>query len=86
MPDPQEPVLTVDELLAALDAVTIEDVNGLAQELWRPERMSAAGVGGDELPEDREDLPLALVSELGVCRHRSAITCKIMRVIVTEGD
>ncbi len=42
------PLLTVDELLAALDAVTLEEVNGLAQELWRPERMSAAGVGGDE--------------------------------------
>jgi hypothetical protein len=23
-------------------------VNELAQELWRPERLSAAGVGGDE--------------------------------------
>jgi predicted Zn-dependent peptidase len=42
------PLLTVDELLAALDAVTLEDVNELAQELWLPERMSAAGVGGDE--------------------------------------
>jgi predicted Zn-dependent peptidase len=42
------PLLTVDELLAAFDAVTIDDVNGLAKELWVPERMSAAGVGGDE--------------------------------------
>ena len=42
------PVLTVDEVLAAFDAVTLEDVNTLAQELWQPERMSAAGVGGDE--------------------------------------
>jgi predicted Zn-dependent peptidase len=42
------PLLTVDELLAALDAVTLDDVNGLAKELWQPERMSAAGVGGDE--------------------------------------
>ena len=42
------PLLTVDEVLAAFDAVTLEDVNGLARELWRPERMSAAGVGGDE--------------------------------------
>ena len=42
------PLLTVDELLAAFDAVTLEDVNGLAQQLWQPERMSAAGVGGDE--------------------------------------
>ena len=42
------PLLTVDELLAAFDAVTLDDVNGLAKELWLPERMSAAGVGGDE--------------------------------------
>ena len=42
------PLLTVDELLAAFDAVTLDDVNGLARELWQPERMSAAGVGGDE--------------------------------------
>jgi predicted Zn-dependent peptidase len=42
------PVLTVDELLAAFDAVTLNDVNALAKELWQPERMSAAGVGGDE--------------------------------------
>jgi predicted Zn-dependent peptidase len=42
------PLLTVDEVLAAFDAVTLEDVNTLAQELWQPERMSAAGVGGDE--------------------------------------
>jgi predicted Zn-dependent peptidase len=42
------PLLTVDELLARFDAVTIDDVISLAHELWRPDRMSAAGVGGDE--------------------------------------
>ena len=42
------PLLTVDELLAAFDAVTLDDVNDLARELWVPERLSAAGVGGDE--------------------------------------
>jgi len=42
------PLLTVDEVLAAYDAVSAEDVHELAQELWRPERMSAAGVGADE--------------------------------------
>ena len=40
------PLLTVDEVLAALDAVTLDDVSALARELWQPERMSAAGVGG----------------------------------------
>jgi predicted Zn-dependent peptidase len=42
------PVLTVDEVLAAFDAVTLDDVSALARELWRPQRLSAAGVGGDE--------------------------------------
>jgi len=42
------PLLTLDELLAQLDAVTLEDVSELAGELLRPELMSAAGVGGDE--------------------------------------
>lgn len=42
------PLLTLDEVLAALDAVTLDDVNSLARELWLPERMSAAGVGGSE--------------------------------------
>jgi predicted Zn-dependent peptidase len=42
------PILTVDEVLAALDAVSLEDVNTLARELWEPERLSAAGVGGSE--------------------------------------
>jgi predicted Zn-dependent peptidase len=42
------PVLTVDEVLARFDAVTLDDVMGLARELWIPERLSAAGVGADE--------------------------------------
>jgi predicted Zn-dependent peptidase len=42
------PLLTVDEVLAAYDAVTKEDVVALARDLYRPDRMSAAGVGADE--------------------------------------
>jgi predicted Zn-dependent peptidase len=42
------PLLTVDEVLAAFDAVTLEDVAALARELYRPKDMSAAGVGADE--------------------------------------
>jgi predicted Zn-dependent peptidase len=42
------PLLTVDEVLAAFDAVTLDEVLALARDLWRPERMSAAGVGADE--------------------------------------
>jgi len=42
------PLLTVDELLAAFDAVTLDDVNKIARDFWQPEHMAAAGVGGDE--------------------------------------
>jgi predicted Zn-dependent peptidase len=42
------PLLTLDETLAAVDAVTREDVSELARELFAPEGLSAAGVGGDE--------------------------------------
>jgi predicted Zn-dependent peptidase len=41
-------LLSVDEVLAAFDAVTLDDVMALARELWAPERMSAAGVGASE--------------------------------------
>jgi predicted Zn-dependent peptidase len=42
------PLLSLDEIVAAIDAVTLEEVAGLARELFDPTRMSAAGVGGDE--------------------------------------
>jgi predicted Zn-dependent peptidase len=42
------PLLTLDEQLAAFDAVSMADVVAIARELFVPERMSAAGVGGDE--------------------------------------
>jgi predicted Zn-dependent peptidase len=42
------PLMTVDEVLAAFDAVTLDDVAALAGELYRPDDMSAAGVGADE--------------------------------------
>jgi predicted Zn-dependent peptidase len=42
------PLLSIDEVLAAFDAVTLDDVNGLARDFWQPEHMAAAGVGGDE--------------------------------------
>jgi len=42
------PLLSLDEMLAAIDAVTLDDVASLARELFAPERLSAAGVGADE--------------------------------------
>jgi len=42
------PLLSVDEIEARIDAVTLEDVAGLASELFDPARLSAAGIGADE--------------------------------------
>src|SRR3954452_25373432 len=42
------PLLSLDEMVAAIDAVTADDVQGLARDLFAPDRMAAAGVGADE--------------------------------------
>jgi predicted Zn-dependent peptidase len=42
------PVLSVDEIIERVDAVTMDDVRALAAELFAPGRLSAAGVGGEE--------------------------------------
>ena len=42
------PLLSLDEVLARVDAVTLEDLRELAGELFDPARMSAAGVGASE--------------------------------------
>jgi predicted Zn-dependent peptidase len=50
------PLLSIDEVLARIDAVTIEDLRLLVEELWAPERLSVAGIGPDE---DRFDEAVA---------------------------
>jgi predicted Zn-dependent peptidase len=42
------PLLTVDELIERVDAVTLEDLRALAAELFAPGRLSAAGIGPEE--------------------------------------
>jgi predicted Zn-dependent peptidase len=42
------PLLTLDETVAAIDAVTLDDVTELAADLYAPERLSAAAVGAEE--------------------------------------
>ena len=42
------PLLSVDEIVERIDAVTRDDLAALAQELYAPDRLSAAGVGRDE--------------------------------------
>jgi predicted Zn-dependent peptidase len=54
------PLLTLDELLEKVDAVTSEDVAELARELYAPDSLSAAAIAPDE---DRFRAALAPVSE-----------------------
>jgi predicted Zn-dependent peptidase len=42
------PLLSVDEVIAGIDAVTLEDLVALAGELFAPARLSVAGIGPDE--------------------------------------
>jgi predicted Zn-dependent peptidase len=49
------PLLSLDEVVARIDAVTLDDLRALALEMWAPERLSAAGIGPDQ-PAFREAL------------------------------
>jgi predicted Zn-dependent peptidase len=42
------PLLSIDDVIERIDAVTLDDVAALATELFAPERLSAAGIGGSE--------------------------------------
>jgi predicted Zn-dependent peptidase len=42
------PLLSLDETVERIDAVTVEDLAGLVEELWSPDRLSAAGIGPEE--------------------------------------
>jgi predicted Zn-dependent peptidase len=39
------PLMETDEVMAKIDAVTLDDLRELVDELWAPERLSAAGIG-----------------------------------------
>jgi len=52
------PLLSVDEVIAGIDAVTREDLLALAGELFAPERLSVAGIGPDDDAFARAVAPL----------------------------
>jgi predicted Zn-dependent peptidase len=39
------PLLSLDEVVRRIDAVTVDDLVALAGALWAPEQLSAAGIG-----------------------------------------
>ena len=53
------PLMAIDEVVDAIDAVTVADLVALTEELWDPERLSAAGIGPDS---ERFDEALAAVA------------------------
>jgi predicted Zn-dependent peptidase len=55
----EAPLLSLDEVVEGIDAVSLEDLQQLSDELWAPERLSVAGIGPDE---DRFDESLAAVA------------------------
>ena len=42
------PLLETDEVMDRIDAVTMDDMRSLVDELWAPGGLSAAGIGPDE--------------------------------------
>ena len=42
------PLLSLDEVVERIDAVTLGDLEELATELWDPARLAVAGIGPDE--------------------------------------
>jgi predicted Zn-dependent peptidase len=61
------PLLSLDEVVARIDAVTTDDLAALVDELWAPDRLSAAGIGPDA---DRYEAALA---DVGVATHERAV-------------
>ncbi len=43
----ESPLMALDEVVECIDAVTLSDLAALTEELWDPERLSAAGIGPD---------------------------------------
>jgi predicted Zn-dependent peptidase len=59
----EAPLLSLDEVVERIEAVTLDDLAALAHELWAPERLSSAGIGPDE---NRFEEALAHALEAGV--------------------
>lgn len=52
------PLITIDEMIERVDAVTADDLAALATELWNPNRLSAAAIGPQEDPLRRALEPI----------------------------
>jgi len=52
------PLLSLDEVVRRIDAVTLDHLAKLVDELWAPERLSAAGIGPEEERFDEALTPI----------------------------
>src|SRR6201999_2806536 len=43
----ESPLMALDEVVERIDTVTLADLTAITEELWDPERLSAAGIGPD---------------------------------------
>ncbi len=57
------PLLSLDEVVERIDAVTVDDLAALVQDLWPPERLSSAGIGPNE---DQFEEALSAITAAGV--------------------
>ncbi len=57
----ETPLLSLDEVVRRIDAVTRDDLAALAHELWVPDRLSSAGIGPDEAQFEEALAPVAVV-------------------------
>jgi predicted Zn-dependent peptidase len=55
----ETPLLSLDEVVERIDAVTLDDLAALAETLWAPERLSSAGIGPDETRFDEATYGIA---------------------------
>jgi predicted Zn-dependent peptidase len=63
-----QPILSMDEVIERIDAVQIADLEGLAAELFSPERLSVAGVGPAEAEFRAAIAPLERVRTQGAAQ------------------
>jgi predicted Zn-dependent peptidase len=56
------PLLTLDEVVERIEAVSLADLEELAIELFAPERLSAVGIGPDEAAFRAALEPLAVAA------------------------
>jgi len=57
------PLLTVDDVVRRVDAVTIDDLRALVDELYAPQSFSAAAIGPDEAAFGAALAPLSGIAE-----------------------